>query len=308
MTINEKNFKLLIIILNLSTMKKTFSSLLLIILISGASFAQSIYLRAGGGYGFPIATSSIGQKNLHTSINSVDSYSTKSVTGSFGSGTDFNFAVGYKFNENFIFEISSQYLISTKYKSYNNYSYTNVDYSYVDNYNTTSSAKALFLNPSFVFSAGFGKAAPYGRFGFIIGSPKVSGSELAYYNGDGIDSVASKWEYTKGISLGFQGAIGMNWKLTEKLDFYTEINYISMTYYAGEYNLTQDISSNGFNVTDNLPNISVSQKRTIYKKEFDPNAVNTDSGKPQIALREATPFSSISLQVGIRFSLWKKSE
>jgi hypothetical protein len=290
-------------------MKKTLSSILLIILVSGASSGQGIYLRAGGGYGLPIATSPMGEKYQHNNINGVNTYSTRIVTGSFGSGMNFNFAVGYKFNENFIFEINSQYLISTKYKTYDNYSYTNVDYSYVDNYTTTNSAKALFLNPSFVFSAGFGKAAPYGRFGFIIGSPKVSGSELAYYNGDGVDSVASKWEYTKGISLGFQGAIGMNWKLTEKLDFYTEINYVSMTYYPGEYNLIQDISSNGYNTTDNLPNIPLSQKKTIYKKEFDPNANNINNGdKPYLSLPEATPFSSISLQVGIRFSLWKKSE
>jgi hypothetical protein len=302
--INEISFKLLIIMLNLSMMKKTFSSFLLIILVSGATFAQGIYFRAGGGYGFPIATSLIGEKYLHTNINNIDNYSRESVTGSYGSGTNFNFALGYKFNENFVFELSSQYLISNKYKTFNNDNYS----SYVDDDNISTSAKALFLNPSFVFSAGFGKAAPYGRFGLIIGSPKVSGSELQYYNGDGVDSVARKWEYTKGISLGFQGAIGMNWKLTEKLDFYTEINYVSMTYYPGEYNLTQDISSNGFTVTDNLPNMYLSQKRTIYKKEFDPSSVNNDFAKASVDLRKAMPFSSLSLQVGIRFSLWKKSE
>jgi len=54
----------------------------------------------------------------------------------------------------------------------------------------------------------------------------------------------------------------MNWKLTEKIDFYTEFNYISMTYYAGEYNLTQDKNLvTGFN---NLTNMTLSQKQVLF--------------------------------------------
>jgi hypothetical protein len=291
-------------------MKKILTFLVSVLLFSSVTFAQGIYLRAGGGYGLPIATASIGEKYLRTEVNNgtttVNSYSTEGITGSYGAGGNFNFALGYKFNENFIFELSTQYLISNKYKTSNDYIYKGVGYSYVNNYNSATSSRALFFNPSFVFSAGFGKAAPYGRFGFVLGSPKVSGEELYYYNGDGVDSTKRKWEYTKGIAFGFQGAIGMNWKLTEKIDFYTELNYISMTYYVGEYNLTQDKNLvTGFN---NLTNMTLSQKQTIYKKKFDPNASNIDTSKPQVALRQATPFSSLSLQVGIRFTLWKKSE
>lgn len=291
-------------------MKNLLTTMLLLILFSGAVTAQSIYLRAGTGYGLPIATSAIGEKYLHTveenGTGTVDSYATESVTASYGSGTNFNFALGYKFNENFIFDLSTQYLIGKKFKTSDNYSYTSAGYSYVDNDEVTTSARALFLNPSFIFSAGFGKAAPYGRFGVVIGSPKVSGKETYYYNGDGVDSTQTKWENSKGISFGFQGAIGMNWKLTEKLDIYTEINYISMSYYAGEYNLTED--KNLENGVDNLPNRTLSEKQTIYKKKFDPSKENIDTTKPRIALRESTPFSSISCQVGIRLALWKKAE
>jgi hypothetical protein len=287
-------------------MKKVLISSLMIILLSGSLLAQGIYLRAGGGYGLPVATASLGQLNLRSDINNVNSNSIENVTGSYGSGTNFNFALGYKFNENFSFEISTQYLMSNKYKTGNVYTYTNTSYTYVDNYNTTTSAKALFFNPSFIFTAGSGKMKPYGRFGFVLGSPKVSGMQSIYYNGDGVESSQTKWEFSKGLSLGLLGAIGMNWKINEKFDFYTEINYTSMSYYAGEYNLTQD--KNLLTGFDNLPNMTVSQKRTIYKNKFDPGAVNNDNTKPQVALKEATPFSSLSLQVGIRIPLWKKSE
>jgi opacity protein-like surface antigen len=291
-------------------MKKILTSVVLLALFTGAAMAQSIYLRAGTGYGLPIATTALGEKYLRSTVSTttatIDNNSTERVTGSYGSGIDFNIALGYKFNENFIFELSTQYLFSKKYKTADDYSYTGIGYSYVDNNDVTTSARALFINPSFIFSAGFGKAAPYGRFGFVIGSPKVSGKESYYYNGDGVDSTERKWEYSKGIALGFQGAIGMNWKLSEKLDIYTEINYLSMTYYAGEYNLTEDKNLlTGFNY---LPNMSLSQKQTVYEKKFDPTKVNIDPAKPRTALRESTPFSSLSFQVGIRFALWKKAE
>jgi len=297
-------------------MKNLFASLSMAVLFSGVVMAQGIYLRAGSGYGLPIAASSIGEKYLRTQIydgnNTTTTNSVEGVNGSYGSGVNFNFAFGYKFNENFIFDISSQYLVSNKYRTYNKDIYTSTadpqfPFTGVDNYITTSSAKGLFLNPSLIFSAGFGKAAPYGRFGFVFGSPKVIMKGSYYYNGDGIDSTATSWEYSKGISFGFQGAIGMNWKLTEKMDLYTELNFLSLTYYAGEYNLTKSISSDGFTITDNLPGMSLSQKQTIYKKKYDPSAAYNQS-EPSVGLREGRPFSSLSVQVGIRFDLWNKSE
>jgi len=305
-------------------MKRFLSLMFLTGIFSETLMSQSIYVRGGGGYNLPIATSVLGENFFRSQIYSsgvtTNSGSVETVKGSFGAGTNFNFAIGYKFNENFIFELNTQYLISNKYKTSEDYTYTdNTDpqfpYSYVENYSSTTSARALLLNPSFIFSAGFGKAAPYGRFGFIIGSPKVSGDGLSYYNGDGVDSTATSWEYTKGVAFGFQGAVGMNWKLTEKIDIYTELNFVNMTYYAGEYNLTKNISNNfGNEPIDNLPNISTYQKQTIFKKKFDPTTVNNemyqilDPTKPQTALRESTPFSSVSIQAGIRFNLWKKAE
>ena len=295
-------------------MKTSLFSMVFLLLFSAGLSAQSIYLRAGTGYGLPIATDIIGEQYLHTQVyngvSTTNSNSDKSVTGSYGAGTNFNFALGYKFNENFIFEISTQYSISNKLKTFDKdiiTDKTNPLNNWVDNNTTSESAKGLFINPSLIFSAGFGKAAPYGRFGIVFGTPKVTKDESYYYNGDGIDSTERSWEYTKGLSFGFQGAVGMNWKLNDKLDIYTELNFISMTYYAGEYNLTKEISSNGTTVYDNLPNLYLSQKQTIYKKEYDPT-VAYDPAKPSVALRDGKPFSSVSLQVGIRFALWKKAE
>lgn len=294
-------------------MKKLLTFTLLFLMATVISFSQGIYLRAGGGYGLPIATSSLGQKDLRTSVTdangTVNTNSLESVKGSYGAGMNFNFALGYKFNENFIFELNTQYLLGRKYTTSNNYSSTGTGYSYVDLDNTVTSAKALYLNPSFVFSAGFGKAAPYGRFGLVVGLPKVTSEQSTYYDGDGIDARDQIWEYSKGISFGFQGAIGMNWELSEKLDIFTELNYLSMTYYPGESNMVQSISNDYVNPpVDNLPNMYVWNKKTVYEKKFDPTTVNNDMSQPRTLLPESFPFSAISVQVGIRFAIWNKSE
>ena len=293
-------------------MKNLLTSVILFIMISGSVIAQSIYFRAGTGYGLPIATASIGEIHSQTDVANVagttSTASTKGVNASYGSGPDLNFAFGYKLNENFIIDLNFQYLMGTKFKIGDTYNSTSGTYSYVNNNITTTSSKGLFFNPSIIFSAGFGKAAPYARFGLYAGSPTVTSERSSYYNGDGIDSTVYRGEYKKGIAFGFQGAVGMNWKLSEKLDLFTELNFISMTYYAGEFDVTKNISSNGSTVTDNLPTMSLSQKQIIYKKEYDPTKVNIDATKPTIALRQSTPFSSLSLQIGIRFSLWKLAE
>jgi hypothetical protein len=294
-------------------MKKIFISMSLILLVSGISFSQGIYLRAGGGYGLPIATGSLGQKYLRTSVSdangTVNTNSIEAVKGSYGAGMNFNFAVGYKFNENFIFELNTQYLLGRKYTTSDNYSYKSPSYSYVDNDNTVTSAKALYLNPSFIFSAGFGKAAPYGRFGLVVGLPKVTSEQSTYYDGDGIDARDQIWKYSKGISFGFQGAIGMNWQLSEKLDIFTELNYLSMTYYPGENNLVKSISNDYVNPpVDNLPNMYVWNKQTVYDKKFDPTTVNNEMSQPRTAVPVSMPFSAISVQVGVRFAIWNKSE
>lgn len=285
-------------------MKNFLASIVLLAFFTVSVSAQSIYVRAGTGYGLPIASAIIGSKYFYTSSATVNSYSEESVKGSYGSGGNFNLTFGYELNKNIIIEFNTQYILSKKFNTINNYTYDYTGYSYVSNHNTTSSAKGLFFNPSVIFSAGFGKAAPYARFGFIFGSPKVRGAESSYDNGDGVDSTETKWEYSKGLAFGFQGAVGMNWKLSEKLDLFTELNFISMTYFAGEYNLTK-YNRNGY---DYLEGMSLSQTQTIYKRKYTYSNSNYDPAKPTVSLRESTPFSSLTLQIGVRFYLWTKPE
>jgi hypothetical protein len=292
-------------------MKKTIILLSLAILLSAGLQAQSLYIRAGAGYGLPIGTSSIGEKYKYDQISITTTTSTasvKNVKASYGAGVNFNFAVGYKFNENVIFDLGIQYLMSNKFQTSSVRNYTYSTYSSVSRDVTSTSARAFLFDPSVIFTAGFGKGAPYAKFGLVIGTPTLTKSESYFDNTDGTGAWEQRWKYNKGIGVGYQGAVGYTWKLSEKFELFSEIDFVSMTYYAGARTLTKYQRSNdGITYTDYLPNVSVSQKQTIYKNSFDPGIYN-DGTKPNVALKEGTPFSSISLQVGIRFLLWKKKE
>jgi hypothetical protein len=297
-------------------MKKNLASLFLFLMFSVSAFTQSIYFRAGTGFGIPIATSSIGEnltrKDVYTATGTTYSSSVEGIKASYGKGFDFNFAIGYKLNQNFIIDLNFIYLAGSKYETGSTYSYDSGTFMEIDDDITTTSAKGFLINPSIIFSAGFGKAAPYARFGLVAGTPTLNSVRNMYYNGDGVDSTIIKGEYKKGLAFGFQGAVGMNWKLSDKFDLFTEVNFIGMAYYPGEYNTTQYLRGTGNtkvdNIYDNLPTMTVSQKSTVYEKQYDPTKVNTDPNKPTTALRESFPFSSLSLQVGVRFSIGTKSE
>jgi hypothetical protein len=286
-------------------MKKIILPIFLLFLLSGTIFSQGLYLRAGTGYGLPVATATIGEKYQHTydpsNTASPNTYSTKVVMASYGAGMDFNFAVGYKFNENFIFDLNVQYLAGSKFETSNTYNELG-SFAGTEKTTNTISAKGFLFNPSFIFSAGFGKAAPYGRFGLVVSSPTITNNESYYYDLDGVDTRELTWVYNKGMGLGYQAAVGMNWKLSEKLDFYTEANFFSMTYYPAEGNMTKNI----YNGADMLGQYTVYQKQVKFEKSYDPQPTY-DPNSPSVQAIKSYPFSSASVQVGIRFTIWKKS-
>lgn len=284
----------------------------LLIAFSTVSRAQSLYIRVGGGYGLPIGTTSLGEKYLYeqnsTTTTTTNTYSVKNVKASYGAGGNFNFAIGYKFNENIIFDFGIQYLMSNKFQTYDINNYISTGTPTVSRNVTTTSAKAFLFDPAVIFTAGFGKGAPYAKFGVVLGVPTLTKNFSAFDNTDGTSAREETTKYNKGIGVGYQGAVGYTWKLTEKLDLFSEIDFVSMTYYAGKSTMTKYLYSNdGVTYTNNLPNMLVSQKETVYKNSFDPGVTN-DGTKPSVALKESTPFSSISLQAGIRFLLWKKKD
>jgi hypothetical protein len=284
-------------------MKKIFLFLIVITFTASLS-AQGFYVRAGSGYGLPAATTQIGLKVIHneniTAASPSNIYSNKVVTGSYGSGFNFNVGAGYVFTQNFIFDFEVMYLGGKKYQTSNLYTLTADTYNQSETDRLSSSATGLLFNPAFIFSAGFGKAAPYARFGLVAGSPRITKNESYYYDLDGTNTRDETWVYKNGFAVGYSAGIGMNWKITDNLDIYTEANFTGMTYYAKEGDLTKYI----YDGTDNLSQLSEYQKKILFLRSYDP-MTPYDASKPQLASRTGSPFSSFSIQAGIKFTIVK---
>ena len=105
-------------------MKQLFSSVLILILPLTME-AQGLFFRIGGGYGIPMASATLGDQYVHTYTynpnGNIDTYSTKSVSGSFGSGMNLNLAGGYRFNGNYAVEVQVQYLLGRKFETSQKY-------------------------------------------------------------------------------------------------------------------------------------------------------------------------------------------
>ena len=79
-------------------MKKILIVFSVLIVFSTVSYAQSLYIRVGGGYGLPIGTTSIGEKYQYDQVsisNTTSTSSVKNVKASYGAGGNFNFSIGY---------------------------------------------------------------------------------------------------------------------------------------------------------------------------------------------------------------------
>jgi len=277
-------------------MKNVVLSLCLIV-IACSSYGQKIYFRAGGGYGLPVATQSIGLNYFYLFDPQVqeETYTVEDVPGSFGAGANFNVGAGYMFSQYLGVDLNIQYLKSKKYELYDK-EHT-IGQSVEDQF-TTVNANAIFINPALIITPGTGSKVPYGRFGVIIGAPKIKGKESYYSDEDGIEEEEIEWEMKKGTAFGFQGAVGLNWAIANTLDIYAELNFISMTYYPGEMELTKDV----YNGDDMLDDMDVRQKKVVFKKKVESGGPS-DPNEPFEALREPHPFSSVSLQLGVKFTL-----
>lgn len=289
-------------------MKKQLTLLICAITCGLPVLAQGLYFKAGGGYALPVATQTIGEKyvtkNFYDGNTTQYSSTMEAVTASFGAGATFSGAAGFMFNEFLGAELGVQYTLGKKFETKQTYDYEDQSQSYwtSDVLKTNHFSRAIFVNPAFIVTPGAGRNVPYGRFGLMIGSPTVKGEEssvnkVSYYP-DVQDVETRKWEYSKNVAIGLQAAVGMNWMVSDKIDIFTEVNFVSMTYYPGEYNLTEDMD----NDYDNLPNRSAYDKKTIFKDKVDVSS-EPDTSKPREETREGMAFSSLSVQVGIVFLL-----
>lgn len=286
--------------------KIEFQSVVAIItsLIAAQAFSQGMYINAGAGYGFSAASTVTAYDNSSYDNGSSSTYNAEMVKGcgTFGKGFQVGGAFGYMFNENIGAELGIGYLfgstITTKSRS------SGTDGS--SSYEGTLSGKILRLTPAIKITTGNGKVKPYLRTGLIIGmagklkETYTYSSTYDWFGGsEDIDT-----EYSGGISFGFAGGIGADFMFNESIGIFAEVSINTHSWAPKKSKHTKYIEDG----IDQLPSMTTSEIETEYVDSYTYTYPNDDTSSPDQELKIWAPFSSVGINVGIKFSFGGKSE
>jgi outer membrane protein W len=261
-----------------------FFMMLLLLIIYGKASAQeqqttstlSSHLRIGLGYGLPSGS----QMMNSTSSNSSTSSTSKGVYGTLGTGMVLNAAFTHMYSKNIGLDLNLQYLMGKEYKGSNTSTYGGTTYTS----NSSIQAHGVMLSPSVIFSAGE-KVKPYVQVGFVMGIINV---KQEY----GSSTYQANYEAKGGLSFGFRGGFGIDVPLSEKISFFSELTFTSMSYYPKK--ATVVTIADGTTREQNI--------------EFVKEETSSMSGNSSQELKDSFPMGNIALSVGLKFRLNSKNK
>lgn len=275
--------------------------LLLLSFLSVATFGQGFYFRTGLGYAFPSAGQSIdgsGTPYSGTYSGTSGNYSIKSA--SFAAGLQGQLALGYLINRHIGVQLDFNIGVSPKKYSF---TATNVNVGgYAGNITFQAQAKSSVLAiPSIVLQNGGDLWNLYSRLGVVlpINTKLIIDQVQVNAPGTGATTVDDfTFEMTNSFSLGMAAAVGLQYRVNERLCIWGEVSMISLSVYAKQQKLTA-VSENGIS----YPLTAVSGNQVInYSKNI--TADSTGANQPTYS----QPFSNVGINFGIRVSLFGNSK
>lgn len=259
-----------------------------LILSAGSAFAQ-LYVRGNIGYNLPANAQNIGTnyKEIYNEGTGEFETSNEVVNGSFGSGLSFNLGFGASINGTIGYDVDLGYLLGKEYST--NYRYVVFDTETEDSEMKSSSFQ---IAPSLTFTSGTGNIQPYTRMGPVLGFTKLKYTESRTDTYPAIDE-KKETELSGGISFGFKGVLGVTLNAEKKIQFYGEVNFLSMSYAPKEGEITA-YTANG---QDALSSLSKEERNFEFKDKLS----NDDN--PYTQLREKHSMGSFGIQVGVKYVL-----
>ncbi|MCX6242369.1 MAG: outer membrane beta-barrel protein [Bacteroidetes bacterium] len=158
----------------------------------------------------------------------------------------------------------------------------------------------LSVTPAILISAGLEKVNPYARFGLQIGVLPVLVSKYSQENSTTNPPSSKEMtnSYYGGVALGYTAAGGVNFNFTKLLTFYVELQFAHATW-SPSYS---EITKYTVNDEDRLSELTTWQKEADFVWEVNSNGV-IDQSQPRKELRKSLPFSTVSINLGIKFRL-----
>lgn len=278
--------------------------LMFINLFSITAYSQ-FYINVGGGYNLGIANQTllnIANQTLLINYESTDNIQKiENVKTSLGKGLNFGLNLGYMFNGNIGIDLQCSYLLgdetSGEYKD--NYTYFNTNY--YDFGKISLKSQMFRVNPSIIIASGFDKLDPYAKFGVILGFGSITLNYLyeEYENNQLQDKEVVKWKMDGGMAFGISSALGLMYHISDLISVYGELNLVGMSY-APKKGVMTEYTING---TDQLPGLTTDDKEIDFVDDITYDYDNPpSSAEPMKELKFYFPYSSIGLNIGVRFS------
>ncbi|WP_143306769.1 outer membrane beta-barrel protein [Chitinophaga vietnamensis] len=295
------------------------SAAVMLLAVAGKVHAQDhstplhskFYLKVSGGYFFSVSPGqfpNVGPyppQDLHTEVNPLtgasDTVSRKVLTGSYGEGVRGGLSVGYNINKYLAVEASFNYFHSAKNLMTRNTVTAIGSSKQLGNVESHGYVNAVDFAPSLVVSPGFDKVNPYVRFGVVVplwgrliieteasklsqppaGAPLPPGTLIQ-------TQISRKEEIKPNATIGFQGALGVSFNVSRRLDIFVETEYRNVPVKSKSKEVTKYAETNtaingstGAVITTvstrSLSDLSIAEKQTDYVTTLDKNS-NTPIG------------------------------
>jgi len=269
-------------------MKKinTFLTVLFLFGVLDAAYGQKLYTSLSVGYGFKSGASNIEGFSNRYQTASTDTEEQLKI--SLGQGFNAEGIVGYSFNDNMSGELGISYLLGASHSATDN------DQTQPRTRTYDLKSKMLRLSPTMVFSSKVGSVSPYFKLGVVVGFGKIN---YDFNENDAGTIEKQEWEFKEGTSFGLKAGAGIEFPLSDKMSFFSELMIINQSY-APERGEMKVFTING---VDELPGQPVKDRTINFVDNIDYNK-NIPDSQPDEALRQYFPFGSINLQAGIKFT------
>lgn len=279
-------------------MKKLVLSVAMLAL-GATAMAQGGYVAFNVGYGLGFPNEQLGTTGT---VDASGNETEANIFGTLGQGINLNLTPGYMINSNFGMELGIGYFLGSE---------VTVDEFTAPTYSEMSTGKSsqIRISPSLVVSSGDDAAVNvYGKAGLVL---PVGGSTEGTYTrtGDGSalnPDVVSMSETKGAFSLGFSGAIGAKYSLSDNLSLFGELNGVFLRIKQGTSTILSS-STNG--VEADFSGTPTSFLETVYVDELNSSSNNAgtnptgyDPNQADEQLAGKTNFNGTFINIGVAYS------
>lgn len=254
-----------------------------VILLGSTAMAQGPYVSFNVGYGLATPSEVLGIES--------EPARQSNIYGTLGGGLNLGLTPGYMFSEHFGVELGLNYFMGSEVevaKSTNSAGKV---------YSRKASSNQFRVLPSLVVSTGGEKMSLYAKAGLVV---PVAGSTITKVDDSGVTApvaitreVKIKGQYT----VGFSGAIGGTYNLSDKLSLFAELTGVNLRIKAKSSEVTKATNAG----QDVLGVMTTSQKQTEFEDELN-TGVTPDPNSPSKALASKNNFGAVSINIGIKYN------